>query len=132
MIIPTTGICCDAAHSMKNGVTEYQAIDLETGSILFYKNIGNQTTNIGEFLGLIESIKWVIKNCSKKQTIYCDSQTAISWFEGKYTSSNKHNDDLFKAVVFLQAMDSRIKELVEVKKWDTIIWGENPADFGNK
>lgn len=49
MNYPKEGIAVDAAHSMKNGVTEYQAIDLKTGERLFYKNLGNQTTNIGEF-----------------------------------------------------------------------------------
>lgn len=31
MDYPKVGIATDAAHSMKNGVTEYQAIDLSTG-----------------------------------------------------------------------------------------------------
>lgn len=131
-MIPTKGVCCDAAHSMKNKKTEYKAVDLETGEVLFYKDLGNQTTNIGEFLGLIESVKWVLANKKEKTDIYCDSNTAISWFSGRYTSSNKQNDDLFKAEIFLQAMASKIAEMVEVKKWDSQMWGENPADFGNK
>ena len=56
MDYPKVGIATDAAHSMKNGVTEYQAIDLSTGERLFYQNLGNQTTNIGEFLGLMAAM----------------------------------------------------------------------------
>ena len=83
MNYPKEGIVVDAAHSMKNGVTEYQAIDLKTGERLFYKNLGNQTTNIGEFLGLMETIKFVIENDFQPRIAYTDSMTAITWFRNK-------------------------------------------------
>ena len=53
---PTEGIAVDAAHSTKNLVTEFQGIDLATGEQIFYKNLGNQTVNIGEFLGVVEAV----------------------------------------------------------------------------
>ena len=107
MDYPKVGIATDAAHSMKNGVTEYQAIDLSTGERLFYQNLGNQTTNIGEFLGLMAAIKYVIEN---------DFQPSL---------------DLQKAEIFLKVMDYDVST-IEVRHWDTDRWGENPADFGNK
>ena len=48
---PTTGICTDGAHSIKHGITQYRGVDLITGKELFYRELGNQTVNIGEFLG---------------------------------------------------------------------------------
>ena len=74
---------------MKNGVTEYQAIDLSTGERLFYQNLGNQTTNIGEFLGLMAAIKYVIENDFQPRIIYTDSITAITWFKKQEDSIQK-------------------------------------------
>lgn len=125
------GIAVDAAHSMKNGVTEYQAIDLKTGERLFYKNLGNQTTNIGEFLGLMETIKYVIENDFQPRIVYTDSMTAITWFRNKKTASKKRHSDLQRSEIFLKVMDIDVST-IDVIHWDTNNWGENPADFGNK
>lgn len=131
MDYPKVGIATDAAHSMKNGVTEYQAIDLSTGERLFYRNLGNQTTNIGEFLGLMAAIKYVIENDFQPRIIYTDSITAITWFKNKKTASKKRCLDLQKAEIFLKVMNYDVST-IEVRHWDTDRWGENPADFGNK
>lgn len=131
MDYPKEGIACDAAHSMKNGVTEYQAIDLRTGDRLFYKNLGDQTTNIGEFMGLMASVKYLIENDFQPRIIYTDSNTAISWFNNKKTASKKKYTDLQRSEIFLKVMDADIST-IEVRHWDTNEWGENPADFGNK
>lgn len=132
MKIPTEGIVCDGAHSEKYKLTQFQAVDLATGEILFRKDIGYQTTNIGEYLGLVESIKHVIFNVRKPTDIYCDSLTAIKWVEEKYTASNKNNADVFKAEMFVLSLQNKINELVTIHHWNTKEWGENPADFGNK
>lgn len=131
MNYPKEGIAVDAAHSMKNGVTEYQAIDLKTGERLFYKNLGNQTTNIGEFLGLMETIKYVIENDFQPRIVYTDSMTAITWFRNKKTASKKRHSDLQRSEIFLKVMDIDVST-IDVIHWDTNSWGENPADFGNK
>lgn len=131
MNYPKEGITVDAAHSMKNGVTEYQAIDLKTGERLFYKNIGNQTTNIGEYLGLMETIKYVIENDFQPRIVYTDSMTAITWFRNKKTASKKRHADLQRSEIFLKVMDFDISS-IDVRHWNTSEWGENPADFGNK
>ena len=131
MNYPKEGIAVDAAHSMKNGVTEYQAIDLKTGERLFYKNLGNQTTNIGEFLGLMETIKFVIENDFQPRIVYTDSMTAITWFRNKKTASKKKHYDLQRSEIFLKVMDFDIST-IDVRHWNTSEWGENPADFGNK
>ena len=70
---PTEGIAVDAAHSIKKGITEFQAINLSTGERLFYKNLGNQTVNIGEFLGVVECVKFILENDFKQKVIYTDS-----------------------------------------------------------
>lgn len=128
---PVAGIATDAAHSTKNGVTEYQGIDLETGERIFYRNLGNQTVNIGEFLAVVEAVKYIIETDFQPRVIYTDSMTAIAWFNAKSTASNKRNKDLFKAELFLRVLSADV-DTIEVKHWDNKTWGETPADFGNK
>lgn len=128
---PTEGIATDAAHSMKRGVTEYQGVDLATGEQLFYRDLGNQTTNIGEFLGVVEAVKYIIEHDFQPRVIYTDSMTALRWYTSKATASNKKNYELQKAEVFLKALAYDV-DTIEVKWWNNKEWGETPADFGNK
>ena len=76
--VPIRGITCDAAHSMKRRITEYQVHDLKSGDRIFYKYLGNQTVNIGEFLAIVDSIKYIIENNYPDKIIYSDSITAIT------------------------------------------------------
>jgi len=128
---PTQGITTDAAHSTKNGKTQYRAIDLSTGQELFLHDIGNQTVNIGEFLGVVEAAKYIIENDFYPKVIYTDSITAITWFKNKVTASKKNYPPLLKAEIFLKTMASEIDK-IEVHHWKNDTWGETPADFGNK
>lgn len=128
---PTEGIATDAAHSTKRLETEYQGVDLATGKRLFYRNLGNQTVNIGEFLGVIEAAKYIIENDFQPRIIYTDSNTAISWFYNKHTASKKKNKELKKAEIFLKALAVDV-DSIKVVHWDNKRWGETPADFGNK
>lgn len=128
---PTEGIAVDAAHSMKNSVTEYQGINLATGERLFYQNLGNQTINIGEFLAVVEAVKYIIEHDFQPRTIYTDSQTAIAWFNAKSTASNKQNKEVRKAELFLRVLSADV-DSIKVQHWDNRRWGETPADFGRK
>lgn len=128
---PIEGIATDAAHSTKRGVTEYQGINLATGEQIFYKNLGEQTVNIGEFLGVIAAVKYIIENDFQPRIIYTDSMTALTWFRNKSTASNKRNRELQKAEIFLKALSADV-DSIEVRHWDNKTWGETPADFGNK
>ena len=131
MEIPESGIVVDAAHSMKRGVTEFQGFDLTTGKRLFYRDIGNKTVNIGEFLAVVEAVKYIIENDHRPRVIYTDSSTAITWFKEKRATSKMRSHELSEGVIFLKALAWDI-ETIEVRHWDNDEWGENPADFNNK
>lgn len=128
---PTEGIATDAAHSAKNKRTEYQGVDLKTRQQIFYCDLGNQTTNIGEFLAVVNAVKYIIENDSQPRVIYTDSTTAIAWFQMKKTSSTKPCADLQRAEMFLRAMSADV-DTIKVLHWDNKRWGEIPADFGRK
>lgn len=131
MDYPTAGIAVDAAHSTKNKLTEFRGVDLATGRVLFHEVLGNQTINIGEFLAIVEAVKYIIEHDHTPKVIYSDSNTAISWFRAKRTASGKRNPQLMKAEIYLRALAYWIDE-IEVVKWDNAALGEIPADFGRK
>lgn len=128
---PTEGIAVDAAHSMKNGVTQYRGIDLKTGLEIFAKEIGNQTVNIGEFLGVVAAVKFIIDTDYRPRVVYTDSMTALTWLNEKQTASRKRYAELQKAEVFLKAF-AFVVDRIEVRHWNNAAWGETPADYGLK
>jgi ribonuclease HI len=128
---PTKGITTDAAHSTKRSRTEYQGVDLETGERIFYRDLGNQTVNIGEFLGVVEAVKYIIENDYQPRIVYTDSITALTWFQQKRTASKKKNKELQKAEIFLRVFAADV-DTIEVAHWDNRTWGEIPADFDRK
>lgn len=78
MINLNEGIAVDAAHSTNNRKTEFRGVDLRTGKMLFYSDLGNQTINIGEFLAVVEAVKYIIEHDFQPKVIFSDSTTAIS------------------------------------------------------
>lgn len=128
---PAEGIATDGAHSQKNGITRFRAVNLVTGKELFNENIGNRTINGGEFLAVVEAVKHIIRLDFHPRIIYTDSTTAIAWFKAKQTASKKKYASLRKAEIFLKTMSVQVST-IEVRHWDNRLWGEIPADFGEK
>ncbi len=128
---PSAGIATDGAHSLKNKITRYRGVDIESGIELFHESLGNKTVNIGEFLGVVAALKYIIENQYKPKVIYTDSLTAITWVNNKKTASKKHSPDLKRAEIFLKVMASEIAT-IEIIHWNTSEWGEIVADFNEK
>ena len=128
---PTVGIATDGAHSAKERLTRYRAVDLSSGLELFNHSIGNWTNNIGEFLGIVEAVKYILTHPEAPRIIYSDSITAITWYRNKQCASSRRCDKLLMAEVFLKVIDAKISD-IQVIHWDNREWGETPADFGNK
>ena len=95
----------------------------------------NATNNIGEFLALVHGIAYLEKN-GKKQIIYSDSKTAISWVKKKKCKTtlkkNSENKEVFELISRAIKWLNTNKYNVNILKWDTKLWGEIPADFGRK
>lgn len=127
---PTKGYVVDGMTSGNPGPSKYRIFSLETNSIIYESDwIGVTTNNITEFLGLCHAIHLAIKN--GVDVVYSDSVTAISWVNKRQVTSKCKNlqERVNNAIIFINsAMDGA----VDVEKWHTVVWGENPADFGNK
>lgn len=131
MIDLSKGIAVDAAHSMKFKKTEFRGVDLATGEVIFYKDIGNKTINIGEFLAIVEACKYIVNTNYEPRRIFSDSQVAISWFKNKEAQSLRREKELDKALIYLRAAYTWLED-IEIIHWNNKQWGEIPADFGNK
>lgn len=131
MVDLSAGIAVDAAHSMKNRKTEFQGVDLSTGEIIFYKDLGNKTINIGEFLAVVEACKWINEHDYKPRRIFTDSMVAISWFKAKRAQSKKRDRQLDIGLIYLRAAHMFVDD-IEVLHWDNKLYGETPADFQRK
>lgn len=69
---PLKGIATDAAYSTKERLTRYRAVNLSTGEELFSEALGNQTVNIGEFLGIVAAIRYILENDFTPAIIYSE------------------------------------------------------------
>lgn len=126
----------DAAWNTKTGDMEYQGIDLQTRKPIFHKGpFADGTNNIGEFLAIVHALALLHKYKSEAP-VFSDSKTAISWVKKKKANTKLEptgrNKELFelleRAENWLRDHNFRNKIL----KWETELWGENPADFGRK
>ena len=134
-ILPS--ICVDAACSGSPGKMEYRGVFTESGEEIFCVGpFPDGTNNVGEFLAIVHALTWLVKH-SKVLPIYSDSENGISWtYTGKCKTKLKHTG---KNAIIFSLIHSAENWLAEneldddaVLKWDTDMWGENPADFGRK
>ncbi len=126
----------DASCLGNPGRMEYQCIDLATGKRVFHFGpVERSTNNIGEFLALVHAISLLYQR-GERRTIYSDSRTAMSWVRKKTANTkltpekgNPAVSDLIRrAEIWLRTHNVD----ATIRKWQTEIWGEIPADFGRK
>jgi ribonuclease HI len=134
-ILPS--ICVDAACNGSPGKVEYRGVNTETGEEIFHAGPYAQgTNNVGEFLAIVHALTWESKHNSHV-SIYSDSENAISWVVTGVCKTNlKHTPKNALLFALIRSAENWLaeNELPEDKilKWDTKLWGENPADFGRK
>ena len=130
-------ICVDAACSGSPGLVEYRGVHLETGKELFRAGpFKSGTNNVGEFLAIVHALAWLAKH-DQEIPVYSDSENAIAWVNtGTANTKLTHTAANAPLFVMIRSAENWLaeNELREdaVLKWDTELWGENPADFGRK
>jgi ribonuclease HI len=130
-------ICVDAACSGSPGKLEYRGVFTESGEEFF--RVGpfpDGTNNVGEFLAIVHALTWLEKQ-GKQMPIYSDSRNAISWvYTGECKTQLKHTRRNAPIFMLIHSAENWLAENElrddAVLKWDTELWGENPADFGRK
>lgn len=126
----------DAACSGNPGPMEYQAIDLATGARVFHFGPVRGTNNIGEFLAIVHALALMDKQGIKDKAIYSDSYNAILWVRNKKCKTKLIRDasteQLFQIIARAEQWLRVHAVTTPVRKWETKLWGECPADFGRK
>ena len=134
-ILPS--LCVDAACSGSPGKLEYCGVNTETGEEIFRAGpYAEGTNNVGEFLAIVHALTWQFKH-NMHTPIYSDSENAIVWVNtGECRTKLKHSPKNAVLFALIRSAENWLaeNELPEDKilKWDTNLWGENPADFGRK
>ena len=127
----------DAACSGSPGKLEYRGVLTESGREVFHVGpFPDGTNNVGEFLAIVHALTWMMKQ-KKQLPVYSDSENAIAWvFTGECKTNLKHTGRNAPLFVMIRSAENWLaeNELLDdgVLKWDTDLWGENPADFGRK
>ena len=125
----------DAACSGNPGPMEYRAIDLATGTEVFRYGPLHGTNNIGEFLAIVHGLS-LLKQRNCPYILYSDSVNAISWVKQKKCKTklqpNAKNAELLAIVARAEKWLENNTYTTEIRKWQTKVWGEIPADFGRK
>lgn len=130
-------MCVDAACSGSPGVLEYRGVFTESEQEIF--RVGpfpDGTNNVGEFLAIVHALGWLQKQ-QQRMPVYSDSENAIAWvYTGKCRTKLQHTGRNAPIFSLIHSAENWLaeNELTDdaVLKWDTELWGENPADFGRK
>lgn len=129
-------ICVDAACSGNPGIMEYQGVWNPNGDLIFKEGpFKDATNNIGEFIALVHGLSWLKKN-NLLFPLYSDSRTAMAWLRNKKAKTKlERTPNNSKVFQLLNRAEEWLKENPvhnQVRKWETDLWGEIPADFGRK
>ncbi|GAB3992216.1 ribonuclease H family protein [Spirosoma daeguense] len=126
----------DAAWNTATGDMEYQGIYLATKQRLFLMGpYADGTNNIGEFLAIVHALA-LLHQKGSNIPVYSDSRTAIGWVQKKKANTKleetDRNSELFELLDRAENWLKTHRYGNPVLKWETTVWGENPADFGRK
>lgn len=134
--ICTDAIAVDAACAGNPGRMEYRGVDVASGAELFHFGpVDNGTNNIGEFLALVHALA-LCEQQGWTMPIYSDSVTAQAWVRNRKAKTSlqptPQNARLLSLVKRAETWLNTHSYANRILKWDTVKWGEIPADFGRK
>ena len=129
-------LCVDAACNTVTGDAEYRGVLMPQREQVFLKGpYHDGTNNIMEFLGIVHGLAWC-KQHNFVYPIYTDSRTALAWIKKKKANTKleptSRNKILFELLQRAESWIINNTWTTEIKKWETDMWGEIPADFGRK
>lgn len=134
-ILPS--ICVDAACNGSPGILEYRGVHTDSQIEIFREGPFEEgTNNVGEFLAIVHALIW-LKEENQRLPLYSDSRNAIAWvYAGTcrtHLKPTRRNQPLFDLIRKAESWlaENKLRHGA-VLKWDTELWGENPADFGRK
>lgn len=133
-IVPS--YCADAACKGNPGVLEYRAVKTRSGEIVLERGpFPEGTNNIGEFLGIVETLMLLHKR-KDASPVYSDSRNAIAWVAAMECKTqlvqSARNAELFERIGQAERWLRSHTYPNKILKWRTEEWGEIAADYGRK
>ena len=134
-IIPSVAV--DSACVGPTGPMEYRGVLTDRGRQIFHAGpFPRGTNNIGEFLAIVHALDWLVKN-RVEMPVYSDSENAIAWVHaGRCQTKLKHEPATAAVFALIRSAENWLAENElrdgSVRKWDSRLWGEIPADFARK
>ena len=118
------------------GPVEYRCVHTQTKDVIFKQGpFPDGGANLGEFLAVVHALA-LFKKKGITLPIYTDSITALSWVRKKKCKSKierrEGNKQLFNLVDRAEIWLQTNNYPNAILKWETVAWGEIPADFGRK
>ena len=137
MGVDLNAIAVDAACKGNPGPLEYQGVEIYSNVNLFHQGpYANGTVNIGEFLAIVHALALLKHATQTDRVIYSDSRIGIGWVkQGKCKTKltqTVENQKLFQLIGRAEKWLKENKVTNPIRKWETKLWGEIPADFGRK
>ncbi|MBM6757634.1 viroplasmin family protein [Bacteroides mediterraneensis] len=128
-------LAVDAACSGNPGPMEYRGVYLLTGQEIFHFGPVYGTNNIGEFLAIVHGLA-LLKQKQLNMPLYSDSRNALLWVKQKKCKTklerNARTETLFQLIERAEKWLKENTYITPLRKWETELWGEVPADFGRK
>lgn len=128
-------LAVDAACSGNPGPMEYRGVYLLTGQEIFHFGPVYGTNNIGEFLAIVHGLA-LLKQKQLDMPLYSDSRNALLWIKQKKCKTklerNAKTETLFQLIERAEKWLKENTYTTPLRKWETDLWGEVPADFGRK
>lgn len=128
-------LAVDAACSGNPGPMEYRGVYLLTGQEIFRFGPVYGTNNIGEFLAIVHGLA-LLKQKQLNMPLYSDSRNALLWVKQKKCKTklerNARTETLFQLIERAEKWLKENTYITPLRKWETELWGEVPADFGRK
>ena len=130
-------LCVDAACSGNPGVMEYRGVYLPSRSTIFEMGpFPKGTNNIGEFLAIVHALALIQQRGLSQLVVYSDSQIALTWVRKKRCKTllerTSETAPLFDLIDRAERWLQTHTYTTPIYKWDTVHWGEIPADYGRK
>ena len=94
------------------------------------------TNNIGEFLAVVHALALIEQQGLEGMVVYSDSAIALSWVRrGRCKTLLERTPETAQLFALIERAERWLathRTTAPLYKWDTVRWGEIPADYGRK
>jgi len=129
-------LCVDGSWHPVRKHFEYQCVWYPSLEPAFRSDCyPNGSINLAEFLAVVQGLR-IVAESGRQAIVYTDSLNAMAWVKNQEIRSNALNSSAADPEVLHLVADAlywlKRNDHAPVVKWQTKVWGENPADFGRK